>query len=217
MVQELKHKPEMMLSTKIMVLSFYTRNHKPCRVSRHFSTCSPTINWLNLISAGCLIYLKHMMNPNSSWNCFDPIRTQPYPSLNMLKLSYLKDLWGTFLEIRSEMVKQTLPKKTVGKLGFDTFGQRKEKGAQVFVLMSSRYSTDATWPRCERESLPCAALRLAVLGPPTLLPNTTFHRLEMDQQKDCNNEILKKSLKPISTQMPIHAPCCARCSKECKA
>ena len=137
----------------------------------------------------------------------------------MLKLSYLKDLWGTSLEIRSERVKQIqlLPKKTVGKLGFDTFGHRKEKEPHVFVLMSSRYSTNATWPRCERESLPCAALRLAVLGPPTLLPNTTFHRLEMDQQKDINNEILKKSLKPISTQMPIHAPCCARCSKECKA
>ena len=41
-----------------------------------------------------------------TWNCFYPLRTQPYPSLNMLKLSYLTDLLRTSLERRSETVKQ---------------------------------------------------------------------------------------------------------------
>lgn len=163
MVQELKHKPEMMLSTKIMVLSFYTRNHKPCRVSSHFSTCSPTINWLNLISAGCLIYLKHMMNPNSSWNCFDPIRTQPYPSLNMLKLSYLKDLWGTFLETRSEMVKQTLPKKNSWKVRIrHVWTEKRERRtglcSHVIKIFHRRYVT-SVWARISamRRSAACCS------------------------------------------------------------
>lgn len=166
MVQELKHKPEMMLSTKIMILSFYTRNHKPCRVSSPFSPLLTKSQRLNLISAGCL-YLKHMMNRNSSWNCFDPIRTQPYPSLNMLKLSYLKDLWGTFLETRilkwSNKFNSTIAKKNSWKVRIRHFWTEKGERAtclcsHVIKIFHQRYVT-SVWARISamRRSAACCS------------------------------------------------------------